>query len=73
MGFTSTTALLIAKIYHKEELSFENIKQKFQFPIKIVKKNYKINSHQKNEVRFYAKNKKRNKKKISNRNTRNKI
>lgn len=73
MGFTSTTALLMAKIFHKEELPFENVKQKFQFPVKIIKKNYKINYTQKNEVRFNPKNKKRSKKKISNKKSRNKI
>jgi antitoxin component of RelBE/YafQ-DinJ toxin-antitoxin module len=65
MGFTSSTALFFAKIFHKNELPFDKIKQKFQFPIKIIKKNYKINFFQKNEVRYKKKNKKGYNKKIS--------
>jgi hypothetical protein len=63
MGFTSTTALFFDKIFHKEELPFDKIKQKFQFPIYIIKKNYKINFKQKNEVCYKKKNKKRSRKK----------
>ncbi len=61
MGFTSTTALFFAKIFHKDELPFDKIKQKFQFPIYIIKKNYKINCKQKNEVCYKKKNQKRSK------------
>ena len=64
MGFTSATALFFAKIFHKEDLPFNKIKQKFQFPIKIIKRNYKISNIQKNEVRYKKKNKKRYNKKI---------
>ena len=65
MGFTSSTALFFAKVFHKNELPFTKIKQKFQFPIKIIKKDYKINIFQKNEVRYKKKNKKRYYKEIS--------